>query len=171
MPRSGAAILMDMALLSVPAVPTTQAPSVPSIANLPITSAHMLDALHGWALTDTDVLKTTNGESRWTDVTPKGTRVLGNSGSGAAFLNARRAWVACSLPHSTAVDVYATMNGGGDLADVPYQAVGTGYVNDSTMPLNITFLNRDGRWLMVSDGIASGSEPVEIVGTPNGGIT
>ena len=48
----------------------TQSSHRSSKPTVPLTAIRMLDKAHGWALTSTSVLKTSDGGLHWTDVTP-----------------------------------------------------------------------------------------------------
>jgi len=70
-----------------------------------VLSLRMIDATNGWALTVNPVLRTTDGGSHWTNVTPPHTSF--SKGSGAEFFTASLAWVATQQADATTVHILA----------------------------------------------------------------
>lgn len=75
---------------------------------VPLTTLRMLDQMNGWALTESAILKTSDGGQTWRDVTPGGIPL--NAHSSGDFLDGTSAWVA-TLQGST-VTVVRTSDGG-----------------------------------------------------------
>ena len=76
---------------------TPTPPSLPVVTSPQIVSFRMLDADNGWALSDANVLRTTDGGTTWYNATPSGLTSVG-FGASAFYLDASTAWVA--LPGS-----------------------------------------------------------------------
>src|SRR5579864_3861833 len=74
----------------------------------PITALRMLDHSKGWALTNQNILFTSDGGQHWKDVTPSGS--TGNIDRGT-FMNDKYAWVV-SLGQTNSVNVLRTSDGG-----------------------------------------------------------
>jgi len=68
-----------------------------SVPTVPLTTIHMLDEIHGWALTDTSVLKTSDGGQHWNVVTPPNFNIAIPSSAYPAlegtFMSQNVAWV------------------------------------------------------------------------------
>jgi len=85
--------------------PTATATPEPTV---PLTTIRMLGQMNGWALTQSAILKTSDGGQTWRDVTPAGIQL--NAKSTGDFLDGNHAWVA-TLQGST-VTVLRTSDGG-----------------------------------------------------------
>jgi photosystem II stability/assembly factor-like uncharacterized protein len=136
--------------------------------------AVMVSATTGWALTDTTLLRTTDGGRRWTDRTPTGLHEpLLDVGIGSwpfAFRGPLDGWLAVSSPGR--VRVFRTADGGvhwRTVAVSPSAAAGLSS-SDVSLVLALDFANdRDG-WLLTSaGGAAAGSQDVELYRTIDGG--
>ncbi len=79
--------------------------------SLPIKAIRMLDHSKGWALTEQNILFTSDGGQNWKDVTPSGS-VYGKYAYGD-FLNEKYAWVVSTAkPIDNTVNVLGTSDGG-----------------------------------------------------------
>jgi photosystem II stability/assembly factor-like uncharacterized protein len=146
--------------------PTSAPTKAPSAPGRPVTlsSIHMIDTMKGWALTDTRVLRTTDGANTWHDVTPKYSaqgqiRIIGD------FLTTSVAWVAISQGSSAATTpIYHTIDGGATWQQGTVQASPVGVVS-------LNFINVQDGWLLTSQGAAAGSEEVDIWRSTDSGTT
>ncbi|MGB7874865.1 MAG: hypothetical protein WBL25_10815 [Anaerolineales bacterium] len=142
-----------------PSPPTIAAPVVASPA---ITSLHMLSELDGWAISESAILRTTDGGSTWYNVSPQGITAFGY-GTTNTFLNASQAWVMvadASDPAGSGL-LYRTDDGG---------------INWSVYPVpfgggDLAFTNENDGWMMAYLGVAAGSMAVSIYRTDDGGAT
>ena len=92
---------------------TQRATPTPTLYNptSPIKAIRMLDHSKGWALTDQNILLTTDGGQVWKDVTPSGS-AYGKYAYGD-FTNAKYAWVVSTAqPMDNSVNVLRTSDGG-----------------------------------------------------------
>jgi photosystem II stability/assembly factor-like uncharacterized protein len=110
----------------------------------------MLDRSNGWALTDSKILKTTDGGVHWQNVTPAQTSLT--RGSKADFLSSRYAWVV-STDATNDVIVQRTTDGGATWQSVQIADSSNAVLTD--MP---HFLNVNEGWLSFSTkyGMSSG---------------
>ncbi len=93
-PTIAAIPVVPAATNTATAVPATAAPassSLPVAASPAIQSLDMLDVNNGWALTDTAVIRTTDGGATWLTASPSS---LSGSPSSTFFLDASTAWLA-----------------------------------------------------------------------------
>ncbi|WP_165423571.1 WD40/YVTN/BNR-like repeat-containing protein [Ktedonosporobacter rubrisoli] len=122
----------------------------------------MVDQQHGWGLTATSILKTTDGGVHWYNVTPPNVR-LGEQSTGT-FMNNQYAWVVNSQPNSP-ITVLRTSDGG--------KSWQSSKINDpdswaGDMP---HFLNTHEGFIEIiaQGGPGAGSESVDIFHTSDGG--
>jgi len=149
---------------TVTLTPSTPTPTPTSGPAHPVTlsSLRMLDEMNGWALTNSQVLRTTDGGNHWQDVTPPSLRgQLQSDGLVSTdFLTPLQAWVVIS-PGPTSV--FATTNGGQTWHIAQVQTV---------LAFEITFINAQDGWLASSpNGTAAGSQDLAIFRTTDGGTT
>lgn len=91
--------------------PTSQAPAVGQI--LPYTQITRLDALHGWGVRDTRLLRTTDGGRTWQDVTPPTLHSEMTVTLSGFFPSAEEAWVCLPSPDRYDAGIlYRTHDGG-----------------------------------------------------------
>ena len=149
-----------------PTATPTLGPLKPTV---PLTAIRMLDTMHGWALTATEVLKTADGGSTWEDVSPTN-NPLKTSGE-ADFMDAQHAWIAIppgqtsSGTLSGSIKVLYTVDGAAHwqvATIIDVAAVGTDRPH---------FINALDGWLEVGTGAALSHESVDIFSTTNGGQT
>ena len=142
-----------------PSPPTIPAPVVTAPY---IISLHMLSELSGWAITDTAILRTTDGGSTWYNVSPQDVTGFGY-GTANSFLNVTQAWIMvadANDPGGSGV-LYKTIDGGlsWTVNPVPF---GSG---------EMEFVDDNHGWMMSYLGIAAGSMAVAIYQTEDGGST
>lgn len=136
-------------------------------------SIRMVDSVVGWAVTVTrepsvnELLRTTDGGLRWTDVTPLNSSMQRIRVGHLAVLNSRIAWVESDEP----VQIFRTVDGGRTWSptSVPlFQAYGnpTSYSLSGTLH----FVDAHNGWLMIGVG-AAGSMEVDVHRTADGGRT
>jgi len=148
---------------TVPATPppATAAPGLPALpaaASPAIQSLVMLDLNNGWALTDTGVVRTSDGGSTWYNATPAG---LNGAPASPFFLNASTGWLAASAGDPTTGTLYHTSDGGATWSStaVPF---GGGSLN---------FIDPMNGWDMVELSAGMSHEAVAIFRTSDGGGT
>lgn len=142
-----------------PITPTTTGPlnSLKSI--------HMIDATTGWALTNTNVLRTTDGWRTRKDVTPHQAALV----SAGYFLTGSEAWIgeasglSLQAGQKPAVIVSHTTNGG----QTWQRAALSVTVPDGVFSLS--FINEQDGWSEAELGGATGNDLVEIFRTTDGG--
>jgi photosystem II stability/assembly factor-like uncharacterized protein len=93
----------------VPATATATFLPLPTVAAPSIQSLDMLDANNGWALTDTSVIRTSNGGANWYNATPAG---LSGVPTSSFFLDAATGWVAVMGTDPAHGTLYHTSDGG-----------------------------------------------------------
>lgn len=136
--------------------------------------AVMVSATTGWALTDTTLIRTTDGGRRWSDRTPPGLHgsllQVGVGSSPVAFRGPRDGWLAVSSPGR--VRVFRTADGGVRWRSAtvsPSKAAGLS-ASDIALMLALDFVNGREGWLLTSAvGAAAGSQDVELYRTVDGG--
>jgi photosystem II stability/assembly factor-like uncharacterized protein len=153
--------------------PVTPAPTVPSLTATPLainapvvtspglTSIHMLDEKSGWGMSDTSVLRTTDGGATWYNVGPENPGQLGYFAA-SSFLDEQHGWILVpDVNDMLKGTLYSTSDGGGSWEDaqVPF---GGG---------DLHFLDEKDGWMMASLGAAAGSMGVAIFQTTDGGAT
>ncbi len=142
-----------------PLPPTIAAPTVSSPD---ITTLRMLNELDGWAISESDILRTTDGGSTWYNVSPPGVTDLG-FGTGHTFLNTSQAWVVvaeASDPFGSGL-LYRTDDGGLTWMVYPVPFGGG----------DMAFIDETHGWMMVPLGAAAGSMAIAIYTTDDGGET
>jgi len=142
-----------------PSPPTIAAPVVASPV---FTSLRMFNELDGWAISESAVLRTTDGGLTWYNVSPQGVTEFGFN-TASAFLNSSQAWVLlaeASDPMGSGL-LYRTSDGGLNwiVDPVPF---GGG---------DLAFLDENDGWMMAYLGVAAGSMGVTIYKTDDGGAT
>ena len=143
------------------AVPPTTAPTLPTLPAAPtpsIQSLYMLDQKNGWALTDTGVVRTSDGGSSWYNATPSG---LNGAPVNPFFLDASTGWLAVNAGDPTTGTLYHTGNGGATwkATTVPFGGGSLDFID----PLH--------GWDMVGLNAGMSHEAVAIFRTSDGGDT
>jgi len=125
----------------------------------------MLNKTHGWALSDTSVLKTSDGGNHWNDVTPA------NGGiSKGFFLNDQDAWGVsfptqqnAGLPAGNLVNILRTTDGGKSWQSSTIQS-------ETVTDAYPFFLNASDGWLQTFGQLGMGDQPPSaIFHTTDGG--
>lgn len=135
----------------------------------PLTSIHMIDATTGWAegpvVKPWRLLRTTDGGTRWQDVTPSSFPTL-QHGFQAFFLNASVAWIV-SNENDTALQFFRTTNGGQTWLQGGMIPLQNSHVEQ------FSFVNAQDGWFLgdSSGGTSATSEPVWVYRTTNGGLS
>ncbi len=124
-------------------------------------SLHMIDLSTGWALSEHEILRTTDGGLKWKNVTPQNNTVTRESI--AEFLTASLAWVATAQANGTTAQVLRTTDGGQTWRQSTIQAA---------FLKQVTFVDSQHGWLLSSWGAAGGpAEAVNVLRTSDGGKT
>ena len=143
------------------AVPATAAPAIssfPVAASPSIQSLDMLDVNIGWALTDTAVIRTTDGGATWLTVSPSG---LSGSPSTAFFLDASTAWLAVMGADPTTGTLFHTSDGGATWSPVAVPFGGG----------SLKFVDAMHGWELVGLSAGMSHEAVAVYRTNDGGAT
>ena len=143
---------------TVPATPTATAPALVIAASPAIQDLTMLDVNNGWAMTDTGVVRTSDGGATWYNVTPAG---LSGTPSSSFFLDSSTGWVAVMGADPTTGMLYHTTDSGitWNSAEVPF---GGG---------SIKFTDSMQGWELIGLGAGMSHEAVAVYRTSDGGTT
>ncbi len=135
---------------SLPALPVATAPSIQSIT--------MLDLNNGWGLTDTGVVRTSDGGSTWYNATPSG---LNGAPASPFFLDASTGWLSANAGDPTTGTLYHTSDGGASWSatTVPF---GGG---------SLHFIDAIHGWDLVGLNAGMSHEAVAIFRTSDGGAS
>ncbi len=148
-------------------LPPTELPATPApvginaaIEEAPaFTGIHMVNEVDGWAVTETQIVRTDDGGVTWYNITPQGVSELGY-GTTSDFLDREHAFINITDP----VDpingtLYRTSDGGltWDSNPVPF---GRG---------DLRFLDPSNGWMMADRGIGAGNMGIAIFQTTDGG--
>ena len=143
------------------AIPATAAPassSLPVAASPSIQSLDMLDDHNGWALTDTAVIRTTDGGASWLTASPSG---LSGSPSSAFYLDAGTAWVVVMGADPTSGTLFHTSDGGATWSSVSVPFGGG----------SLKFTDPLHGWELVGLSAGMSHEAVAVYRTSDGGAT
>ena len=141
--------------------PASATPIILSLAIAPspaIQSLDMLDANNGWALTDSAVLRTTDGGTTWHNASPAGLKAAPDR---SFFLDASNGWVSIMGSDPTNGTLYHTTDGG-----IHWTSVAAPFGGGS-----LVFVDPLHGWEMVGLGAAMSHEAVAIFRTTDGGTT
>ncbi len=140
----------------------TQASRLPVVKAPQIAVLDMLDVNNGWAMTYDSVLRTTDGGVTWLDVTPPGVTAMSLQPASAFFLDINTAWVLVPSALVGALNpLYRTTDGGVTWAASACE-FGMGMMQ---------FVDRSHGVILVSLGVAAGSEAVRVYTTGDAGAT
>jgi photosystem II stability/assembly factor-like uncharacterized protein len=104
-------LVLNMARRSSEGAPgNTPQPSKPAGGSGSLISLDMIDLTTGWALSEHEILRTTNGGPQWKNVTPQNIQLIRESI--AEFLTASLAWVATPQANGTTARVLRTTEHG-----------------------------------------------------------
>jgi photosystem II stability/assembly factor-like uncharacterized protein len=143
---------------TVTVIDTPTTPPLPVVSSPGIVTLHMLDENNGWAISETNVLRTSDGGVTWFNATPPGVTSLGWAVA-SLFENTNTGWVLASNSDTTTGTLYKTIDGGTTwvAAAVPFASGG------------LQFLDETNGWAITSLGAGTGSMAVAIFQTNDGG--
>jgi len=120
----------------------------------------MLDVSNGWALNDSEVLRTSDGGTSWQNATPAGLTSVGATAS-SYFMNAGTAWILIASADMSSGVLYHTTDGGAtwDQAAVPFGQA------------SLQFLDASNGFALASLGAGAGSEAVSLYRSTDAGST
>lgn len=130
------------------------------------TKVDMISGRVGWGLTGQGVLYTDCGGKKWRDVTPVAAKDL--KPEAGYFLDKKTAWVVFAGRDKQTVLVFSTNDGGKSWADA---RITTREPDPFPGPLALNFIDNQRGWMLLSYGVAAGSEKVELFATADGGKT
>jgi len=145
-------------------IPSTS--TVSSKPAVPLTAIRMVDTQHGWALTASSILKTTDGGLHWKDVTPANAGL--NQDARGQFLTTQAAWIAigpANQQEGPGIAVVHTMDGG---ASWQRSLINDPLVSRVDVP---HFLNTQQGWLELSSTPGAGSAGSDLWHSTDGGET
>ena len=146
------------------ALPPTATPvriNAPVVTSPALTTIHMLDANNGWGISDTAVLRTSDGGSTWYDLSPAKAGQLGY-GVASMFLDQQHAWVLAPDPNDMLKGtLYITSDGGAS-----WQSIAVPFGGG-----DMRFLDAKNGWMMAGLGAGAGSMGVAVFQTDDGGAT
>ncbi|HTX92489.1 MAG TPA: hypothetical protein VMC09_14855 [Anaerolineales bacterium] len=141
-----------------PVPPTATVPALPVVSSPSISSLDMLDVNNGWAMSDSAVLRTTDGGTTWYNATPSG---LSGAPVESSFLDAATAWVGVAGADPTTGTLYHTADGG-----VTWTSVAVPFGGGS-----IHFVDATHGWELVGLNAGMSHEAVAIFRSSDGGAT
>lgn len=130
----------------------------------------MVNNTAGWAISNNAVYYTKDGSTTWTDVTPKGAVLSKNDNkfaSNFAYLDENNSFLAVPIENSNKITVFKTTDGGKHWSKT--EVLDT-YSNNPFIN-TIFFTDKNHGWLLLSYGVAMGSEGVDVYRTTDGGNT
>jgi photosystem II stability/assembly factor-like uncharacterized protein len=143
---------------AVVAIPTPSSPPLPVVSSPGIVTLDMLDVNNGWGISETAVLRTTDGGATWVNATPAGLRV---APANSFFLNTTTGWVAIPGADPTIGTLYHTTDGG-----VTWTSTSVPFGGGS-----IKFVDSLHGWELVRLSAGMSHEAVAIFRTSDGGAT
>ncbi len=147
---------------SLPPPTSTPVPlNAPVVTSPALTKIAMLDEQNGWGISDTAVLRTTDGGATWYNLTPANAGTLGY-GATSSFFDTQHAWVLVPDPNDMLKGtLFRTEDGGATWSNVAVPFGGG----------DMRFLDGKHGWMMASLGAGAGSMGVAILQTSDGGAT
>ena len=136
--------------------------NAPLVDSPSIFSIEMLDEESGWAITESQVLRTNDGGVTWYDVTPPELAKIGY-GVFTDFLDVRHAWIQIpdQINYPNGGKLFRTSDGG-----MTWKSGETPFGGG-----DIAFLDERNGWIMADLGVAAGSNAVSVFQTTDGGNT
>ena len=179
-PASRLLILAAVLVVSLP-VAASQAATARATTPLPyLLGLHMVNRDTGWAVSSTELLRTTDGGHTWRDLTPAGTAgapiedeattdwAYGGLPANLAVLGRTTAWLA--VPATGALTVYSTTDRGAQWQGASLALPNAG--GNEPFVLGIDFVGPKHGFLALSlGGGAAGSMDIEIYASSDGGAT
>ena len=149
-------------LTPYPDTPAPEAIDGPHVESPSLAELHFLNELDGWALSESQIVRTNDGGLNWYDVTPSD--IQGTNYPGEIFvLDKNHAWLqkADSNNYPNNGLLYRTSDGGLNWAvsSTPFSEGG------------LSFLNPNQGWALANLGVGAGSNTVAVFQTTNGGET
>ncbi len=149
-------------------IDSASAEALPVEINAPIIDApsiiiiNMLDAVNGWGITDTQIVRTNDGGVTWYDVTPQGITETGY-GINSEFLDSTHAWLQFADPNNypSGGTLYRTTDGG-----ITWASTTTPFSNGY-----ISFVDSKNGWMLADLSAGAGSMAVSVFQTNDGGVT
>ncbi len=138
----------------------TPTPALPVVASPQIDTFRMLDADNGWAISDTNVLRTADGGTTWFNVTPAGVTSFGFSAA-PYYQDANTAWVAVPGSDPTNGTLYHTSDGGTTWSSVAVPFGGG----------SLKFVDATHGWDLVGLSAGMSHQAVAVFTTADGGTT
>lgn len=136
-----------------------------AIVRLPsIQVLSMITSTTGWALDTSAILRTSDGGTRWVNVSPPSIIISRSSMLYAA--DRRRAWVTAAPTGSRAPILARTVDGGHSWRLLPIPVP-----SDAVGVARLVFVDARHGWLLASLGASAGSEGVQVLRTTDGGTT
>lgn len=140
--------------------PLPEAIDAPLVESPSIVHIEMLDEVYGWAITETQIVRTNDGGITWYDVTPQGLTEAGYSVF-ADFLDVSHAWIQVvdpnNYPHGGTL--HRTADGG-----MTWESFPTPFSAG-----DLEFLDADNGWMLADLGVGAGSMAVSVFQTRDGG--
>ena len=146
------------------AVPATKTPvpiNAPIVTSPALAKIAMLDESNGWGISDTAVVRTTDGGSTWYNLSPQNPGQLGYFVA-SSFLDALHGWILA--PDTTDMlkgTLFSTADGGATWKHVAVPFGGG----------DLHFLDAKHGWMMAGLGAGAGSMGVAVLQTADGGQT
>ena len=152
----------------------------PAPSGVQVDSIHMEGGGGGWAVAKSPqgLLHTTDGGTRWSDITPLAKGVTWDATACATdFLDAEHAWVACpdakpaqEVPWG--FTVWRTTDGGSTWTAVPVMsAYSPADTIGSIRALSLDFADAQHGWLVIQPSHTMNSSPGELLTTTDGGVS
>ena len=149
-------------LTPYPDTPAPEAIDAPHVESPALAELHFLNELDGWALSESQIIRTNDGGLNWYDVTPPD--IQGTNYPGELFvLDNNHAWLqkADSNNYPNNGLLYRTSDGGlnWSVSSTPFSEG------------DLSFLNLNQGWMLANLGVGAGSNAVAVFQTTDGGET
>jgi len=142
----------------VPSTATPTMPVFPVFSSPAIQNLDMLDENNGWAVSNTAVIRTSDGGTTWHNATPSG---LSGTAASSFFLDTTTGWVAVIGGDPTSGTLYHTTDGG-----VTWTSTSVPFGGGS-----IKFVDSMHGWELIGLSAGMSHEAVAIFRTSDGGTT